>query len=266
MFIVNNKFKKITKLLKLDKPLVIFDIETTGLVIYQDKIVEIAFIKIFIDGRVKKEEMIFDPQIVISREATAIHGLTKKDVRGKPVFRQKAQELWETFNDCYYGGFNVMNFDLPILRREFIRVGMDFDYKIAQIIDSRILFQHMVPRSLSTAYQYYCNKNFQQAHTALGDVEVSAEILAKQLEHYMEIRDKNFINKIHHHSPESYIDNTRKFYWKNGKAYFAFSEYRDVALAKVAKIDVKFLKWLLSADFSDETKNIVKKALDETNI
>ncbi len=262
MFIINDKFKKITKLLNLDKPLVIFDIETTGLVIYKDKIVEIAYIKIFADGRIKKEEMMFDPQMIISREATAIHGLTKKDVEGKPTFRQKAQELWDEFNDCYYGGFNVMNFDLPILRREFIRVGMDFDYEISQIIDSRILFQHMVPRSLSAAYQYYCNKKFQQAHAALGDVEVSAEILVKQLEKYTEIIDKNFINNIHQHSSESYIDNARKFYWKNGEAFFAFSQYRDTALVEVAKTDPKFLKWLLSADFSDETKNIVKKALE----
>jgi len=266
MFIITNKFKKLVKLLNLNKPLVIFDIETTGLVIYKDKIVEIAYIKIWQDGRVKKDEIIFNPQIPITREATAIHDLSKKDVQGKPTFRQKAQELWDVFNNCYYSGFNIMNFDLPILRREFIRVGMSFDYTISQIIDAKILFQHMSPRSLSSAYRHYCSKEFKQHHTALGDVEVTAEILIKQLEKYQEIRDWNFVNKIHQAPDNAYVDNTRKFYWRNGEAYFAFSKYRDVALSEVAKMHPEFLKWVLSADFSDETKNIVKKALEETNI
>lgn len=261
MFITTNKFKKLTKLLKLDKPLIIFDVETTGLVIYKDKIVEIAYIKIWADGRVKKDEIIIDPQITISREATAVHGLTKKDVAGKPTFRQKAQEIWDTFNNCYYNGFNIINFDLPILRREFIRVGMNFEYKIFQIIDSRIIYQHMVPRSLSATYKYYCNKEFDQEHTALGDTEITAEIFIKQLERYNEIRDWQFVNKIHQSTEEIYIDNARKFYWKGGKTYFAFSKYRNIALAEVAKTHPEFLQWILKADFSDETKNIVKKAL-----
>ncbi len=261
MFILSDKFKKIAKTLKLDKPLVIFDLETTGRVIYQDKIVEIAYIKIFVDGRVKKEEIMLDPQMLISREATAVHGLANKDVEGKPAFRKKAQEIWEVFNNCYYSGFNVLNFDLPILRREFIRVGMDFDYKISQIIDSKIIYQYMVPRSLSASYKYYCNKEFKQSHTAMGDVEIAADILVRQLEKYNEIRDWDFIGKIHESPENSHVDNARKFYWKYGKAYFAFSQYRDTALSEVAKIHPKFLKWMLSADFSEETKSIIRKAL-----
>ncbi len=262
MFIINNKFKKIAKVLKLDKPLVIFDIETTGKVIYKDKIVEIAYIKIWADGRVKKEEMMLNPQMPISREATTVHGLINEDVSGKPVFQKKAQEIWEVFNNCYYSGFNVLNFDLPILRREFIRVGMDFDYKIPQIIDSKVIYQHMVPRSLSATYQYYCNKEFKQSHTAMGDVEVAAEILIKQLAQYNEIRDWNFVDKIHQSPEDSYVDNARKFYWEHGRAYFAFSKYRGIALLEIAKINPKFLKWIISADFSEETKTIIKKALE----
>lgn len=262
MFILSDKFKKIAKILKLDKPLVIFDLETTGNVIYKDKIVEIAYMKIHLDGRVKKDEMMLDPQMLISREATAVHGLINKDVSGKPTFRKKAQEIWEIFNDCCYSGFNIMNFDLPILRREFIRVGMDFDYSISQIIDCRVIYQHMVPRSLSATYRYYCGKEFKQSHTALGDVEVAAEILAKQLDKYSEIGDCDFLSKIHQSPENSYVDSSRKFYWKHGRAYFAFSKYRDIALSEVAKVHPKFLKWVLSADFSEETKAIVKKALD----
>ncbi|MBU4374961.1 3'-5' exonuclease [Patescibacteria group bacterium] len=262
MFIISDKFKKIAKTLKLDKPLVIFDMETTGQTIYKDKIIELAYIKIYSDGRVKKDEMILDPQMPISRESTAVHGLSDKDVSSKPTFRKKAQEIWEIFNGCYYSGFNVMNFDLPILRREFIRVGMDFDYNISQIIDCRVIYQHMVPRSLAATYRYYCGKEFRQSHTALGDVEVSAEILVKQLDKYSEIRDLDFINKIHQSPENSYVDSSRKFYWKQGRAYFAFSKYIGVALSEVAKINPKFLKWILTADFSEETKTIVKKSLE----
>ncbi|MBU4000195.1 3'-5' exonuclease [Patescibacteria group bacterium] len=262
MFILSDKFKKIAKTLKLDKPLVIFDVETTGNVIYKDKIIELAYIKIYLDGRVKKEEMMLDPQMQISREATAVHGLINKDVSGKPTFMKKAQEIWEIFNGCFYGGFNVMNFDLPILRREFIRVGMDFDYNISQIVDSRIIYQHMVPRSLAATYRYYCGKEFNQSHTALGDVEVAAEILAKQLDKYSEIGDWGFINKIHQSPENSYVDSSRKFYWRHGRAHFAFSKYRGIALSEVAKVNPKFLKWILAADFSEETKTIVKKALE----
>lgn len=241
--------------------MVIFDIETTGLQIFKDKIVELAYIKIFADGRIKKDEMIFNPQMLISPEATAIHGLKNKDVCGKPTFRKKAQELWQVFNDCYYGGFNIINFDLPILRREFIRVGMDFNFKASRVIDSRVIYQYMVPRSLSATYRYYCGKKFKQDHAALGDAEITAEILVKQLEKYSEIRDWKFVNKIHQLTEEARIDSSRKFYWENGKAYFAFSEYRGIALAEVAKTHPKFLQWMLKSDFSSEAKSIVKKAV-----
>ena len=203
-----------------------------------------------------------DPQMPISRESTAVHGLSDKDVSSKPIFRKKAQEIWEIFNGCYYSGFNVMNFDLPILRREFIRMGMDFDYNISDIIDCRVIYQHMVPRSLAATYRYYCGKEFNQSHTALGDVEVAAEILAKQLDKYSEIEDWDFIDKIHQSPEDLYVDNARKFYWRHGRAYFAFSKYRGIALSEVAKINPKFLKWILTADFSEETKTIIKKALE----
>ncbi|MBU4347677.1 3'-5' exonuclease [Patescibacteria group bacterium] len=264
MFIISDPLKKIIKLLKLDKPLVIFDVETTGSAISEDKIVELAFIKIWPDGRIKKEEMILNPEIPISPEASTIHGLADQDVDDKPTFRQVAQELWEIFNDCYYAGFNVMNFDLMILRREFIRIGMHFDYETSRIIDSKVLFQYLAPSTLSAAYEFYCRKDYKQEHTALGDVEVAAEILIRQLERYKEVRDWEFVNKIHQapdNPSELFIDNTRKFYWRRGEAYFAFSKHRDKSLAQVAEDDPKFLKWILSADFSDETKNIVREAL-----
>ena len=262
MFISTSKYKKIIKLLKLGKPLVILNMETTGLSVFKDKIIEFAYIKIWPDGRVKKGTIMLNPQTIIGTEATAVHGYREKDVADQPTFSKKAQEIWDILYDCYYAGFNIINFDLPILRREFIRVGMDFEYKTPQIIDARIIFQVMVRRTLATAYEYYCHKEIKGAHNALVDVEAAAEIISKQLEKYQETRDISFINQLHEsYDGDQFLYSTSKFSWREGEAYFAFSKYRDKPLAQVVREDPGFLKWMLAANFSEKTKAIVRKAL-----
>jgi len=264
MILKTNLYKKIVKLLKLDKPLVIFDLEATGLNLHSDKIVELAYIKVWPNSRTKEDDMLINPEMKIGREAIAIHGIRNRYIKDKPAFRDKAQEIWDVFNDSYYAGFNIINFDLPLLRREFIRCGMDFEYSTKQIIDTRELFLKMVPRTLSSTYEYYCNKDFKQWHTALIDTEVSAEILVKQLERYRECRDWEFINKIHAAEESEHVDGTQKFYWLRGEAYFAFSKYRDQALKEIAREDPDFLEWMLKADFNKEIKSIVEKALSDS--
>jgi len=253
---------KINNLIKLDKPLVIFDIETTGLSLSIDKIIEIAYVKIFPDGRVVESDIYLNPEIKISEESMAVHGITDEQVAGKPTFKDVAQTLWGVFENSYYSGFNIINFDLPILRREFLRTGLDFHYDSTQIIDSKIIYNYMEPRTLSAAYRHYCNKEHYDAHSALADVKATREILEAQLEKYAEIRDWGFINKIHKTDLDRFVDNDRKFYWRDSEAHFSFSKYRDVSLSKVAGTDPGFLQWILTADFSEETKNIVKKALE----
>lgn len=256
------KLTKINKLIALDKPLLVFDLESTGLSITMDRIIEIAYLKIMPNGQVIKDDLMFNPETPIPEEVSEIHGITDEDIKDKPIFRDKAQELWQIFNDCYYGGFNILSFDLPLLRREFLRAGLDFDYTVAKIIDSKIIYHYMEPRTLSAAYKFYCKKEHKEAHNALADVEVTAEILGEQLNKYQEIRDWDFIFKIHHASDGRFVDNDRKFYWRHGEAYFAFSKYKDRALADITEKDKGFLEWILSADFSDETKDIVRKALN----
>jgi DNA polymerase III subunit epsilon len=138
---------------------------------------------------------------------------------------------------------------------------MDFEYTSDVIIDSKVIFHYMEPRTLSAAYRYYCDKEHEAAHSAIGDVEVTAEILMKQLEKYQEASDMAFINRIHSSSDDRFVDNERKFYWRNGEAYFSFSKHKDAPLSEVVKTDPGFLQWVMGADFSDETKEIVKKAL-----
>jgi len=253
---------KIPQLIKLDKPLVIFDLETTGLSVNLDRIVEIAYLKIWPDGRSSKGDLLINPEVKIPEEVTAIHGITDEKVKDQPTFKAKAEELWEIFKDSAYSGFNVLGFDLPLLKREFLRAGIDFDYSQAKIIDAKIIYHVMEPRTLAAAYKFYCQAEHKDAHNALADVEATAKILASQLEKYSETRDWEFIHKIHHASDDRFVDNDRKFYWRSGQAYFTFSKHKDRALAEVAERDPGFLNWILGADFSDETKEIVRKALN----
>lgn len=254
--------KKLIDLIKLDKPLVIFDLETTGLSLSLDKIIEIAYMKITPDGRIIEGDIFLDPEMKISEESIAVHGITNESVAGKKTFRDISQTLWGIFENSYYSGFNVINFDLPILRREFLRVGLDFNYDNSQIIDSKVIYNYMEPRTLSAAYKHYCGKDHYDAHSAIADVKATKEILEAQLETYEEVRDWEFVNKIHKANSDRFVDNDRKFYWRDGEAYFSFSKNKDVSLSKVAQNDPGFLKWMLTADFSEETKNIVKRALE----
>ncbi|MFH1427272.1 MAG: exonuclease domain-containing protein [Patescibacteria group bacterium] len=257
------KYKKIIDFLKIKKPLVIFILETTGPSIPVDKIFEIAYIKILPNGRVIKDKFILNPEIEISKESMSIHGIDNNSLKGRPTFREMAKEIWDIFISCNYGGYNVLDFNLPLLRREFIRVGMDFEYSEKDVIDSKIIFNYLEPRTLSSAYRYYCKKEHFDIYNAMVDVEIAADTLAYQLESYKSILDWQFINKIHRPYDDNFIDHKRKFYWRNGEAFFTFSKYKDAPLSEVAKTDPAFLKWILSSDFSEETKSIVKKVLQK---
>lgn len=257
-----SEIKDIIKLISLDKPLVVFDLETTGLSVNLDRIVAIAYLKIMPDGQVFKGDLLLNPEMVMPAEAVAIHGISDEQVKDQPTFKVKAAELWQIFNDCYYSGFNVMAFDLPLLKREFLRAGFDFDYSQAKIIDAKVIYHFMEPRTLAAAYKFYCKKEHVEAHNALADVLVTAEILASQLKKYSEISDWDFIHKIHHSSDSRFVDNDRKFYWRDSQAYFSFSKYKDRPLHEIAEQDPGFLNWILSADFSQETKEIIRKALN----
>ena len=166
---------RVVKFLKLKRPLVIFSIETTGPSISADKIIAIDYIKIMPNSRVIKGSFILNPEVNISPESKAIHGLEAKDLKNKPIFRQKAGEIWEIFNNCHYGGFNIVNFDLPLLRREFIRTGLGFEYTAADIIDTKAIFNYMEPPTLSVAYNYYCHKDYLGVHKSGLDVQAETE-------------------------------------------------------------------------------------------
>jgi len=252
---------KIKNLLKLDKPLVIFDIEATGPVFSKDRIVKLAYIKISPGKKITlSEELLINPEMEISREATEVHGVKDEDVKGRPTFKEAAQKLWEVFHNSYYGGYSITNFDLPLLKREFLRAGMDFNYKYEEIIDSRVIFNYMEPRNISFAYKYYCDKDLDHGQP-MSEVKAMIEIFKKQLKRHEELRSLEFIKKIHRAKSDRFVDSTVKFYWHRGEAYFAFGKYKERPLSEIVIEDSEFLKWILEADFSEETKNIITEAL-----
>jgi len=262
MLLLNNKYEKISKLLNLDRPLVIFDSATTGTALSSDKIINLSYLKIFPDGHIQKNDYFFNPKIKINPEATAIHGIHDEQVKNKNEFKEKAQEIFDTFNNCYYSGFNIVDFDLAILRREFLRVGFNFEYDLKDIIDTKIIYEHLSPITLRSAYYHYYHKYLKLNHSAMFKAETAADILLKQLENYKEIRNKEFINKLHEiKSDESVTGSTQKFYWVEGEAYFSFSKYKNKSLSWVAKEDPQFLEWMLQSDFSKNTKNIIRNRI-----
>lgn len=189
--------------LPLDRPLIIFDLETTGLAVGEDKIIEIAYEKILPSGEVIAYCQRINPGKPIPEVASSINGIYDKDVAEAPSFATLCYELWNTFEGADVGGFNITGFDLPFLRGEFASVGKTFDFTSKKILDAKILYHKMsardmfAPRNLSAAYKFYCGKEHTTAHTGAGDVRATIEILEKQLEKHPEFRSWEYIAELH---------------------------------------------------------------------
>ncbi|NTW13731.1 MAG: 3'-5' exonuclease [Candidatus Moranbacteria bacterium] len=188
--------------LPLDKPLVIFDLETTGLTAGEDRIIEIAYEKIMPSGEIIASVQRINPGRPIPEASTRITGITDEDVKGDPSFTKLSYEFWNVFEGVDVGGFNVLGFDLPFLRGEFATVGKSFDFSQKKVLDAKILYHKVVPRdnfaprNLSAAYKLYCGKPHESAHTGAGDVRVTVEILEKILEKHPEFRSWDIIMEL----------------------------------------------------------------------
>jgi len=193
----------ITDYLTLDRPLIIFDLETTGLVTGEDKMIEIAYEKIMPSGEIVAYCERINPGKPIPEVASSINGIYDQDVADAPSFAKLSYELWSVFEGADVGGFNITGFDLSFLKSEFAGVGKNFDFTSKKIIDAKILYHKMelrdmfAPRNLSAAYRLYCNKDHITAHTGAGDVRATVEILEKQLEKYPEFRNWEYLAELH---------------------------------------------------------------------
>ena len=175
------------KHLKLDRPLVFVDLETTGVNVTTDRIVEITVLKIHPDGSQEEKSERVNPGIPISPGATRVHGITDEDVADKPGFDQYARSILSFFDGCDIGGFNAIRFDIPLLTAEFKRVGLDFDLADRNVVDPMVIFYRQEPRDLAAAYKKYCGKSLENAHSSTADVQAAAEIFDAQVRLYPEL-------------------------------------------------------------------------------
>lgn len=249
--------------LKLERPLVFFDIETTHLDIAIARIVEIAMIKLYPNQTTESFLTRVNPGVPIPSEATRIHGITNFDVIDKPSFRDIAGDIYALIENCDLAGYNLIAYDLPILVNEFKRAGIDFKTDNIAIIDVLEIFRKKERRNLAAAYQFYCQKQLNNAHSALKDTQATLEIFQAQLNRYADLPTQ--VQELHefcNQRNDRFIDSDKKFIWQNNEACFAFGRYKGTPLRQVVKTDVEYIKWMLNSDFSIEVQNILRAALN----
>ncbi len=262
----------------LKRDLCFFDIESTGLNVIRDRILQIAIIKYFKDGREPAElEMLINPGIPIGAEAMSIHGITPQDVANKPVFAQVAQQLYDFIGDADLAGYNISRFDLPLIMEEFARAGFDFDPDKRRLVDVQRIFYKMEPRNLKAALRFYCGKEIEDAHDAMADVRATIDVFKGQLQRYdgVDFRDDdgnvtpapivNDMEALHDFTQDTKsIDVTNRLkYNDQGEIVFNFGKYTGVPVMKVLEQEYNYGHWILSKEFGVQVKNIVRKMMKE---
>ncbi|MDP1727901.1 MAG: 3'-5' exonuclease [Bacteroidota bacterium] len=240
--------------LNLKRPLIVFDLETTGISISNDRVVEIACIKIFPDGTEEVRVERVNPQIPIPPEVTAIHGISDADVADKPTFAMLAKDLSVFMKGCDFAGFNSNKFDFPMLVEEFLRAGVEFDAENRKFVDAQRIFHTMEPRNLNAAYKFYCNKPLENAHSAEADTRATYEVLKAQIQHYPELENNlDFLCKFS--GQNNNVDLAgRMVFNAAGKEVFNFGKHRGKLVEDILKTDTGYYKWMLDGDFSLDTK------------
>ena len=257
------------KNLKLERPMAFIDLETTGNRYYADRIVEFSVLKIWPDGTEEYKSRRVNPEIPISAEATSKHGFTNADLEREPTFRQIAKGICEFLEGCDFSGFNILEFDLPLLEHEFERVGIKFSRDNRQIVDSMAIF-HMrepfdpnMPRNLEVAFKKYCDKEMANAHCSDSDVRASAEVLDGQLEMYGDLPcDAEGLCKVCFKVRENYVDTIGRLVWLGGEVAFNFGKHKGKPIREIAGEYPDYLRWMLTQDFSPEVRDIITKALE----
>jgi len=252
--------------LKLTRPLVVFDLETTGINVEKDRIVQIAMIKVDPKGSRTTFETLVNPEQPIPPEASAVHGIKDADVRDKPTFSQIRREVEDYLAEADLAGFNSVNFDLPLLQAELARAGSEMDFPGVRHLDAMKIFHRLERRDLTAAYKLYCGKDLTGAHNALADTEATLEILDAQVARYDEVPDE--VDDLHRFcNPDEgrFVDRKRKFLWsEEGEAVFTFGKFEGQSLNAVVadQRGRSYLEWMLGKDFSEEIKGILRDALD----
>ncbi|MCH4551275.1 3'-5' exonuclease [Aestuariibaculum lutulentum] len=243
--------------LNLNKPICFFDLETTGVNITTDRIVEIAILKVHPNGKEESKRWLVNPTIPIPKEVTAIHGISDEDVADKPTFKEVAKEVYNLIKDSDLGGFNSNRFDIPLLAEEMLRAEVDFDMKNRLAVDVQTIFHKMEQRTLSAAYKFYCDKNLEDAHTAEADTLATYEVLKAQIAKYDDLEnDTKFLAEFS--SRKQFADFAGFIaYNKNGEECFSFGKHKGKLVTEILESEPGYFGWLLNADFPLYTKKVL---------
>lgn len=249
--------------MKVANILVCLDVESTGVWVEKDKIIEMAFVKYTPEGNKSTFYKRINPGISIPSVVAQLTGISDREVKDAPSFKQVAQEALDFIADADLGGFNIERFDLPLLEREFAEANIKFEWKCRKIYDAQKVFHLNEKRDLTAAYKFYCDKDLAGAHSALADSVAVLEILEMQVQRYGEgLLDLSVLDKFEYTSHSNFYDAERKFCWWNGKLYLMFGKYaRKRSLEELVKADPNYLSWVLTADFSESVKDIIREAL-----
>ena len=243
--------------LKLTRPLAFIDLETTGVNVGSDRIVEISILKLFPDGTKETKTVKVNPTIPIPEGASTIHGIYDKDVKDSPTFKSIAKSLAVFLDGCDLGGYNSNKFDIPLLAEEFLRAELDFDLRGRKLVDVQNIFHQMEQRTLIAAYKFYCQKDLENAHSAEADIIATHEILEAQLDKYENL--KNDVNFLHDFSYKTNAADLagRIVFNAKGVEVFNFGKHKDKSVAEVFQKEPSYYNWMMNGDFPLYTKKVI---------
>lgn len=243
--------------LNLKNPLIFFDLETTGIDIVNDRIVQIAYLKVYPNGKEESKTYLVNPTVPINPKSIEIHGITDEMVKNEPTFTEIGKTLVQVFEGSDFGGYNLNKFDLPLLAEEFLRAGIDFDLKKRKVIDVQVIFHKMEQRTLSAAYKFYCKKEMENAHDAAADTLATYEILQSQLDTYDNLKnDVDELSKFSAHNRN--VDFVGRIILDDkDREVFNFGKYKGKAVEDVLKKDPGYYGWIINSDFPLYTKKVL---------
>jgi len=244
--------------LNLKRPIVFFDLETTGVDVVKDRIVEICLLKIHPNGEEETHTWLVNPERNIPDEVIKVHGITNEDVADKPIFKDLAKRVYDLVKDADLAGYNSNKFDIPVLAEEFLRAGIDFDMGKRVAVDVQNIFHRMEQRTLAAAYKFYCKDELVDAHSAEADVRATYDVLKAQLDRYPD----DLQNDMNYLSAFSNRQNVADFagfiaYNDEGNEFFTFGKYKGRLVEEVLKTDTGYFSWMQNADFPLYTKKVL---------
>ena len=246
--------------LNLKKPIVFFDLETTGVDVATDRIVEICLIRLEPNGNRQSMTIRLNPERHIPEDASAVHGIYDADVKDCPTFREKAEELKKVFDGCDLAGFNSNRFDIPLLAEEFIRSGVNIDLNSPRRVDVQNIYHKLERRTLVAAYKFYRDNDLENAHSALADTEATLEVLEAQLDHYPDELQNDIDFLAQYSSRDNFVDFAGRFaYNAKGEEIVNFGKHKGRLVKDVLRVEPSYYNWMMQSDFTMNTKQVLTR-------